>query len=112
MRDVSTIKKDLLTRKFEIEKELARLSQEKVSDDQLQDPTDQAMASTMEEINISLQNNERSEYQMILKALEMIDKGTYGICTECGQPIAEKRLKMIPNATRCLACQEALEERG
>ena len=47
---------------------------------------------------------------MINNALEMIDNGTYGICTECGNPISEKRLMLFPNATRCLACQEALEE--
>jgi DnaK suppressor protein len=109
--NVGNIKKELLARKFEIEKELERLSREKVTDDQVQDPGDQAMASTMEEINISLQNNERNEYDMILKALDMIDKGMYGKCLECSNPIAEKRLLMYPNATRCLTCQEALEDR-
>jgi len=111
MSNVAHIKKELLARKMEIEKELERLSREKVTDDQVQDPGDQAMASTMEEINISLQNNERNEYDMIIKALDMIDKGLYGKCSECGNPIAEKRLQMYPNATRCLACQEALEDR-
>jgi DnaK suppressor protein len=105
------IKKELLVRKAQIEQELDRLSREKVSDDQVQDPGDQAMTSTMEEINISLQNNERNEYDMILKALDMLEKGTYGVCSDCGSPIAEKRLLMYPNATRCLTCQEALEER-
>jgi len=47
---------------------------------------------------------------MILKALQMIEVGTYGICTVCGKSISEKRLLMFPNSTRCLACQENIEE--
>lgn len=112
MNEIGRIRKDLLDRKVEIEHELERLAREKVSDDQVQDTGDQALISSLEDINISLQNNERTEYDMILKALEMIDAGTYGMCTDCGLPIAEKRLKLLPNATRCLACQEAREERG
>jgi DnaK suppressor protein len=87
-----------------------RLSREKVSDDQVQDPGDQATSVTQEELNISLANNERTEYDMLLKALDMLEKGTYGICTECTQAISDRRLQLYPNATRCLACQEAVEE--
>ncbi|HVW98828.1 MAG TPA: TraR/DksA C4-type zinc finger protein [Candidatus Babeliaceae bacterium] len=111
MSNVAQIKKKLLARKQELDQDLARLSREKVSDDQVADPTDQASASTLEELNISLQNQELEEYAMILKALDMIEKGTYGTCTDCGQPISEKRLTLFPNATRCLACQELREER-
>ena len=104
MENLVEIKKKLLARKQDLEEELIRLSQEKVTGDQIS-------ASTMEDLTISLQNNERDEYSMILKALDMIDKGTYGTCTECNQPISEKRLQLYPNATRCLACQELFEER-
>lgn len=109
--DLELIKKQLLARKAFLEVELTRLSQEKFTDDQVQDPGDQALSSTLEDVNISLQNSGRGEYVMILKALDMIESGTYGICTECGKPIAERRLRLYPNATRCIACQEALEER-
>ncbi|MGC2310491.1 MAG: TraR/DksA C4-type zinc finger protein [Candidatus Babeliaceae bacterium] len=112
MSDQAFIKKQLLERKRELEVDMDRLSREKVTDDQVQDPGDQATSATLEELNISLANNERTEYDMLLKALDMLEKGTYGICTECGQPISEKRLQLYPNATRCLACQEALEERS
>lgn len=112
MKNWGEIKQKLLARKQALEEELVRLSQEKVSDDQVQDPGDQISASTMEDLNISLQNNERDEYAMIVKALDMLDKGSYGTCTECDQPISERRLQLYPNATRCLACQESFEERG
>lgn len=34
-------------------------------------------------------------------ALERIDKGTYGICQECGQEIPFERLKALPEASVC-----------
>jgi DnaK suppressor protein len=108
--NLAAIKNNLLARKTELEYALSLMYKEKVSDDQVQDTGDQALSSTLEELKISLHNNELDEYQRIVKALAMIDSGTYGICSECGNPISEKRLLLFPNATRCLACQEALEE--
>ena len=77
----------------------------------MQDSGDQASSSSLETLRISLQDAELEEYNRILKALQMIDEGTYGMCFDCGQPISEKRLKLYPNATRCLSCQEQLEEK-
>ena len=109
-QEIEKIRQELLKRKLELEEELTRLSQEKFSEDQVQDPGDQALSSTMESLKVSLQDTEREEYARIVKALEKIEDGTYGICADCGQPISEKRLKSFPNASRCLICQEAYEE--
>ena len=45
-------------------------------------------------------------------ALEDIKAGRYGICRECGEAIAKARLKVMPFATRCVACQARLEGLG
>jgi len=107
--NLTVIKKKLLARKRELEDELARLDAERVATDVVQDPVDQAVLSNIEELNISIEKNERDEYFRLLRALEMIDSGAYGICMDCGMPISEKRLQMYPNASRCIACQEAHE---
>jgi len=107
--NLSMIKKQLLARKLELEQELTRLDTERVPTDIVQDPIDQAILSNIEELNISIEKNERDEYLRIVRALEMIDTGAYGICTDCGMPISEKRLQMYPNASRCIACQEVYE---
>jgi DnaK suppressor protein len=106
------VKKQLLERKQELERELKQLHQEHFSDGQVQDIADQALSSTMENLNSSLQTTKLDEYRRIIMALEMINEGTYGICVDCHTPISEKRLTLFPNATRCLACQELFEERG
>ena len=36
------------------------------------------------------------------RALEKLDKGTYGICEVCGSTIAAERLEAIPWAVRCI----------
>lgn len=109
-QNLEAIRKELVERKQELETKLAQLSKEKVSDDQVQDPGDQALSSTMELLKNSFQDAEIEEYNRIVRALDKIDKGEYGMCIDCGQPISEKRLRSYPNAARCLLCQEIYEE--
>ena len=110
--NMKAIKEALIQRLNVLEEKLKILSQERVSDDQVQDPGDQALSSTMETLKSSLQDTELAEYNRIVRALEKIEEGTYGICIDCGHDISPKRLASYPNAARCLACQEAFEDRG
>jgi len=38
------------------------------------------------------------------RALQEVDRDTYGICEQCGQPIAAGRLEARPSARTCIAC--------
>ena len=51
-----------------------------------------------------IENSENQEIQQIGQALKRIAEGTYGVCTQCGADIDPKRLKALPNATRCISC--------
>ena len=48
---------------------------------------------------------------LINQALRAIETDTYGICQDCGNPIAPRRLLALPFAIRCIACEEVEEER-
>lgn len=50
---------------------------------------------------------DRLEEQLldINQALERIEEGTYGVCTNCGQPIQAERLEALPWAELCINCQ-------
>lgn len=48
-------------------------------------------------------------------ALRRVRKGTYGICEDCGHPVAKERLEVLPQAARCVDCQrreDRLHSRG
>ncbi len=40
----------------------------------------------------------------VKKALDRLEKGEYGICENCGNPIDKARLKAYPEASLCLDC--------
>jgi len=44
------------------------------------------------------------------RALERIEDGSYGFCSECGNPIAKKRLEAVPHARMCVDCKTKLEQ--
>src|SRR5256886_5397487 len=54
----------------------------------------------------------RARLQRVQAALERIARGVYGVCIECGELIAPKRLRAIPEAETCVACQERMERRA
>jgi len=38
-------------------------------------------------------------------ALQRIENGTYGFCTDCGQLIDKERLEAVPHAQLCINCK-------
>jgi DnaK suppressor protein len=41
------------------------------------------------------------------RALEKMDKGTFGVCERCGNEIAEPRLEAMPTTRYCISCASA-----
>ncbi len=48
-----------------------------------------------------LAENQRRELLMIDGALERMERGSYGVCVDCGEDISLGRLKALPFALRC-----------
>lgn len=46
------------------------------------------------------------------RALRMTERGDYGLCERCGEPIDPARLKVMPTATLCLKCKQELERQA
>jgi len=68
---------------------------------------------TMElEKRLALENRVRQEMSGIERALEKFEKGTYGLCENCGQPIALERLEALPQAALCMNCKALLTKNG
>jgi YteA family regulatory protein len=63
------------------------------------------------ELDYTLEENSEHVLEEIEAALKRIEEGTYGICTNCGKPIAVERLEALPWATLCIDCKRDLERR-
>jgi DnaK suppressor protein len=73
------------------------------------DPIDRASAHSEMEYSFNKLCREGLNKKSILNALEKIEDGSYGICEECEEEIPINRLKAIPDARYCIACQTELE---
>jgi len=60
------------------------------------------------EKRLVLENRIRQELASVEHALEKIEKGTYGLCDNCGKPIDPQRLEVLPQASLCLNCKALL----
>ena len=55
---------------------------------------------------VARENNDNTS-KLMNRALAQLDAGTYGLCSNCGQPIGERRLQALPYSDRCITCAEA-----
>src|SRR5918994_594317 len=62
-----------------------------------------------EDIEFALIQMKSETLNKINEALRRLEDGTYGDCFECGDEIAEARLRALPFAVRCKDCEEARE---
>ncbi len=70
------------------------------------DLADQATGNNEVHIQLRLKQTDAKILQAIDEALGRIEKGTYGVCRDCGEPIAQARLDAIPWTRVCIACKE------
>jgi DnaK suppressor protein len=85
--------------------------------DEVRDAEEQSVTDFVQEMDFALMEMKAQTLLRIDEALRRVDEGSYGTCVECGQDIAEARLKALPFAVRCVFCQareenEAAEERA
>src|ERR687897_30301 len=62
-----------------------------------------------EDIELALIQMKAETLNKIEAALRRLEEGTYGDCFECGDEIAEARLRALLFAVRCKDCEEARE---
>ena len=73
------------------------------------DAVESAEADIQEDIEFALVQMKSETLNKINDALARLEHGNYGYCFDCGEEIAEKRLRALPFAVRCKDCEEARE---
>ena len=79
----------------------------KVSD--VLDAVESSEADIQDDLEFALIQMKSETLNKIVDALARLEAGDYGNCFECGEEIAEKRLRALPFAVRCKDCEEARE---
>ena len=104
------IREQLLQRREELNRRIHRITQDvRHADGPLpSDFSEQAVERETEEVMDALGEAGRQELSQINRTLARIDKGEYGICANCGEPIPEARLKILPHSEYCVSCAEKL----
>lgn len=73
------------------------------------DAVESSEADIQDELEFALIQMKSETLNKINDALGRLEQGNYGNCFECGDEIAEKRLRALPFAVRCKDCEEARE---
>src|SRR4026207_1141442 len=64
-----------------------------------------------QEFNLSLIEHDGSALEQIEHALERIEDGVYGVCTECEAKIPKARLEVLPHTPHCVKCAQKVTVR-
>ena len=73
------------------------------------DAVESSEADIQDDLEFALIQMKSETLNKINDALVRLEQGDYGNCFECGEEIAEKRLRALPFAVRCKDCEEARE---
>ena len=78
-------------------------------DREVLDQGESSEVDIQDDIEFALIQMKSETLDKINEALRRLDEGTYGNCFECGDEVAEARLRALPFAVRCKDCEEARE---
>src|SRR6202795_201316 len=73
------------------------------------DAVESSESDIQDDIEFALIQMKSETLNKINDALMRLEQDNYGNCFECGEEIAEKRLRALPFAVRCKDCEEAKE---
>jgi DnaK suppressor protein len=79
------------------------------NDGEVLDQGESSEVNIQEEIEFALIQMKAETLNKIDAALRRLEEGSYGNCVDCGDEIAETRLRALPFAVRCKNCEEARE---
>ena len=73
---------------------------------------DMAADTYERELSMNIVSSEQELLYQIDDALKRLDDGSYGVCAQCNTPITMSRLKAVPYASMCVACQRTKEQKN
>jgi DnaK suppressor protein len=110
-RDEELSRVQILLKALATELERGIHYREAIAIEQSPDQLDEIQTASDRDLAISQIDRQSKQLRNVRAALRRIGDGRFGICEQCDEDIAPKRLAAIPWASLCIVCQEA-EERN
>jgi DnaK suppressor protein len=110
-KDLKRFRDVLLAKKKEILRNAQRtLNQDMTLDaNDMPDEMDLASAEYLQSFTFRLRGREKVFLEKIDHALTKLQNGSFGVCEDCGDAIALKRLEARLETTLCIRCKEDQE---
>ncbi len=114
---IEEMKKKLKEEKNRLSEELARFphragshltEEEKGREGESEDES--ASDVTQFSDDLSLEEELEKALRDVESALKLMERGMYGICKYCKQPIDERRLRARPMSSSCVKCKKTLTQ--
>jgi RNA polymerase-binding transcription factor DksA len=92
----------------EIRDELERSGHEHFADlaGEVTDAGDSSVADMLVDRDIAIISGQVEELTQVERSQRLVDSDLFGGCEECGGGVGFHRLLAVPQATRCMSCQE------
>jgi DnaK suppressor protein len=101
----------LINRRKDLQTDLQRRIMDRRTDQasEVHDAIERSDADLAVDVEFSLMQLKAETLIRIDNALARIETGDYGLCSGCEKEISESRLRALPFAVRCTACEEKRE---
>ncbi|WP_340120864.1 TraR/DksA family transcriptional regulator [Methylobacter svalbardensis] len=103
MKEYEAVRHSLIDMLEDLDDRLAKITHD-IKEPLDKDFEEQATQAENDEVLDGLGNAARTEIELVKQAIARIDKGQYGLCQVCAQPISKERLKAIPYSSLCMKC--------
>lgn len=112
--NIVEIRKQLIHRQNEIMSIINKVDKQVGHRDEALDRDSNERAIQIENIDalFAIDHATRLELRQINNALDRIDTGHYGFCSECGSAIDAARLNVLPYIDTCISCAKKLDDLG
>ena len=117
--DLTVMRKRLEEKQAELQQHIATLTGSPAppedaiqASDGVVEPEEEAVDLQETDVDQAILDNEKALLAEVQQALARIENGTYGICSNCGQPIPEERLEAIPWVSLCVTCDREPRSEG
>jgi DnaK suppressor protein len=107
--DLEAYQRKLLDMRDRSRDEIDRMIQVVLDDASAAGEHDRCVSESVDK-ELALEQTEEAIRDMLCKALERIEEGSYGDCQLCGDTIPKVRLDAIPFTPYCVNCERRREE--